>query len=130
MATEEIHLNKRLQDALRVVETDLGEWLIQQIDEKPSHMVMPAIHLTRQECADIFSDVTGRKVEADIPHMVALARKLLREEFLAADIGITGCNIAVAETGTMVILTNEGNARLTTTLPPVHIVLMGKKLQQ
>jgi iron-sulfur cluster protein len=125
MATEEIHLNKRLQDAMRVVETDLGEWIIQQIDEKPSHMVMPAIHLTRQQCAQIFSDVIGNKVEPDIPHMVKLARQILREQFIASHIGITGCNIAVAETGTMVILTNEGNACLTTTLPPVHIVLMG-----
>ncbi|MCP5104551.1 MAG: (Fe-S)-binding protein, partial [bacterium] len=125
MATEEIHLNKRLEDALRVVETDLGEWIIQQIDERPSHMVMPAVHLTRQRCAEIFSNVVGEEVEPDIPHMVKLARKILREEFLKADIGITGCNVAVAETGTMVIFTNEGNARLTTTLPPVHIVVMG-----
>jgi iron-sulfur cluster protein len=125
MATEEIHLNRLLEEALRVVETDLGEWIVQQIDERPSHMVMPAIHLSREECAKIFSDATGSEVEPDIPHMVKLARKLLRREFLAADIGITGCNIAVAETGTMVILTNEGNGRLTATLPPVHIVLMG-----
>lgn len=125
MASEEIHLNKQLEDAIRVVETDLGEWIVQQIDERPSHMVMPAIHLSREECARIFTEVTGNEVEPDIPHMVKLARKLLRKEFLEADIGITGCNIAVAETGTMVILTNEGNGRLTATLPPVHIVLMG-----
>lgn len=125
MASEEIHLNQQLQDALRVVETDLGEWIVQQIDERPSHMVMPAIHLSREECARIFTEVTGSEVEPDIPHMVKLARKLLRREFLEADIGITGCNIAVAETGTMVILTNEGNGRLTATLPPVHVVLMG-----
>ncbi len=125
MATEEIHLNKRLEEALQVVETDLGEWIIQQIDERPSHMVMPAIHLTREKCAEIFSDVTGKEVEPDIPRMVKLAREILRAEFLAADIGISGCNIAVADTGTMVILTNEGNGRLTATLPPVHIVLMG-----
>ncbi len=125
MATEEIHLNHRLKDVLKVVETDLGEWIIQQIDEKPSHMVMPAIHLTKEKCADIFSKAVGEKVQPDIPHMVKLARQILRAEFLAADIGITGCNIAVAETGTMVIFTNEGNGRLTTTLPPVHIVVLG-----
>jgi iron-sulfur cluster protein len=125
MASEEIHLNHRLKDVLKVVETDLGEWIIQQIDETPSHMVMPAIHLSREECAEIFSKVLGTGVEPDIPRMVKLARQILRTEFLAADIGITGCNIAAAETGTMVIFTNEGNGRLTTTLPPVHIVLLG-----
>ena len=125
MTSEEIHLNHHLEDALKVVETDLGEWIIQQIDERPSHMVMPAIHLTREKCAEIFSNVLGTEVEPDIPHMVKLAREILRAEFLKADIGITGCNIAVAETGTMVIFTNEGNGRLTATLPPVHIVLLG-----
>ncbi|UCH97821.1 MAG: LUD domain-containing protein, partial [Candidatus Aminicenantes bacterium] len=125
MATEEIHLNHRLKDVLKVVETDLGEWIVQQIDEPPSHMVMPAIHLTKEKCADIFSKAVGEEVQPDIPHMVKLARKILRAEFLAADIGITGCNIAVAETGTMVIFTNEGNGRLTTSLPPVHIVVLG-----
>jgi iron-sulfur cluster protein len=125
MATEEIHLNYHLKDVLKVVETDLGEWIIQQIDEKPSHMVMPAIHLSKEKCADIFSKAVGKKVQPDIPHMVKLARQILRAEFLAADIGITGCNIAAADTGTMVIFTNEGNGRLTTTLPPVHIVVLG-----
>ena len=125
MATEEIHLNHLLKDVLKIVETDLGEWIIQQIDERPSHMVMPAIHLSKEKCAEIFSGVVGEKVQPDIPYMVKLARQILRAEFLAADIGITGCNIAVAETGTMVIFTNEGNGRLTTTLPPVHIVVLG-----
>jgi iron-sulfur cluster protein len=125
MASEEIHLNENLKDILEVVETDLGEWLIQQIDEQPSHMVMPAIHLTREKCAQIFANKVGRDVPADIPSMVKLARKILRNRFLNADIGISGCNIAAADTGTMVILTNEGNGRLTATLPPVHIVLLG-----
>jgi iron-sulfur cluster protein len=125
MATEEIHLNQRLEDVLDVVETDLGEWIIQQIDQRPSHMVMPAIHLSRETCAEIFSRVTGEDMEPDIPQMVKKARQILRAEFLAADIGITGCNIAAADTGTMVLFTNEGNARLTSTLPSVHIVLLG-----
>jgi iron-sulfur cluster protein len=125
MATEEVRLNHRLRDVLKVVETDLGEWIIQQIDERPSHMVMPAIHLSKEKCAEIFSKVVGEEITPDIPRMVKLARQLLRAEFLAADIGISGCNIAVAETGTMVIFTNEGNGRLTATLPPVHIVLLG-----
>lgn len=125
MASEEIHLNENLKDVMQVVETDLGEWLIQQIEEKPSHIVMPAIHLTKEKCADIFSRVVGYEVKADIPEAVALARRILRKYFLEADIGISGCNIAVAQTGTMVIFTNEGNGRLTSTLPPVHIILVG-----
>jgi iron-sulfur cluster protein len=125
MATEEIHLNQHLEDVLKVVETDLGEWIIQQIGERPSHMVMPAIHLSRDQCAAIFSKVKGYPVEPDIPRMVKLARDILRTEFLKADIGISGCNIAAADTGTMVLFTNEGNGRLTSTLPPVHVVIMG-----
>ena len=125
MASEEIHLNKHLEDELEMIETDLGEWIIQQINERPSHMVMPAIHLSKEKCADIFSDALGHEVAVDIPLMVKLARKNLRQDFLNADIGISGCNIAVAETGTMCIFTNEGNARLSASLPPVHIILLG-----
>lgn len=125
MASEEIHLNHHLEDTMQMVETDLGEWIIQQINEKPSHMVMPAIHLSKEKCAEIFSQALGYEVEPDIPTMVKLARKTLREHFMNADIGLSGCNIAVAETGTMVIFTNEGNARLTATMPPVHVVLVG-----
>ncbi|MCK4764953.1 MAG: lactate utilization protein, partial [Candidatus Aminicenantes bacterium] len=125
MTSEEIELNEGLEDMMAVVETDLGEWIIQQVAEKPSHIVMPAIHLTKEKCAEIFSKAVGYKVEPDIPRMVNLARRILRDHFLKADIGISGCNIAAAQTGTMVIFTNEGNARLTSTLPPVHIVLLG-----
>ncbi|KJS83519.1 MAG: hypothetical protein JM58_12565 [Peptococcaceae bacterium BICA1-8] len=125
MASEEIHLNQHMEDTLQMVETDLGEWIIQQVNEKPSHMVMPAIHLSKEKCAEIFSQALGYKVEADIPNMVKLARKTLREHFMTADIGLSGCNIAVAETGTMCIFTNEGNARLTSSLPPVHVILVG-----
>jgi len=126
MASEEIDLNQFLEEkGLHVVETDLGEWIIQQLGQRPSHMVMPAIHLTRKEVADLFSQRLGETVPPDITHLVKLARQILREEFLAADIGISGANLAVAETGTVIILTNEGNGRLTTTLPPVHVVLVG-----
>lgn len=126
MASEEIHLNKHMADTMEMVETDLGEWIIQQIGEKPSHMVMPAIHLTKERCAEIFSNTLKIDVDpSNIENMVKLARKTLREKFLTADIGISGCNIAVAETGTMCIFTNEGNARLTSTMPPVHVVLVG-----
>lgn len=126
MATEEIHLNATLEQAgIEVRETDLGEWIVQLARQRPSHMVLPAIHLTREDVAELFSRETGRRLEAEIPALVQLAREQLREKFLHAGIGITGANIAVAETGSLVICTNEGNARLVATLPPVHIAVVG-----
>jgi L-lactate dehydrogenase complex protein LldF len=126
MATEEIHLNKFLESqGIRVKETDLGEWIIQLCGQKPSHMVMPAIHMTKEQVAEIFSKEVNERLAADIPALVAVARRELREEFLQADLGISGANLAVAETGTLVILTNEGNARLVTTLPRIHVAVVG-----
>ncbi|WP_078060566.1 LUD domain-containing protein [Desulfotomaculum copahuensis] len=126
MASEEMHLNDYLQEqGLNVAETDLGEWIIQLSCQKPSHMVMPAIHLSKEEVAAIFSKEMGREVEPDIPDMVKLARQELRKKFLAAGMGISGGNIAVAETGTVVMVTNEGNGRLTTSLPPLHVIIVG-----
>lgn len=125
MATEEIELNDHMKGHLEMIETDLGEWILQQIGEKPSHMVMPAIHLTKEKVAQIFTDALGQEVGPDIENMVRLAREELREKFMQADIGISGCNVAVADTGTMCIFTNEGNARLTATLPPVHVIILG-----
>ncbi|MGC8718933.1 MAG: L-lactate dehydrogenase (quinone) large subunit LdhH [Thermodesulforhabdaceae bacterium] len=125
MATEEIHLNKHLQDAgIEVNETDLGEWIIQLAGQRPSHMVLPAIHLTRYEVSDIFTKKVN-PIEPDIKKMVRFARKNLREKFFKADMGITGANIAIAETGSLVIFTNEGNGRLVLTLPGVHIAIVG-----
>jgi len=126
MATEEIHLNQALQaQGIRVKETDLGEWIIQLCGQKPSHMVMPAIHMTKEQVAEIFSKEVNERLAADIPRLVQVARRELREEFLQADMGISGANVAVAETGTLVILTNEGNARLVTTLPRIHVAVVG-----
>ncbi|QEM67382.1 (Fe-S)-binding protein [Geobacter sp. FeAm09] len=126
MATEEIHLNACLEQAgIAVGETDLGEWIIQLAGQKPSHMVMPAIHMTKEEVADLFSKEVDERLESDIPRLVKVARKELRAKFLAADMGISGANIAVAETGSIVLVTNEGNARLVTTLPRVHVALVG-----
>ncbi|GFE62716.1 L-lactate dehydrogenase (quinone) large subunit LdhH [Geobacter sp. AOG2] len=126
MATEEIHLNACLEKAgIAVGETDLGEWIIQLAGQKPSHMVMPAIHMTKEEVADLFSKEVDERLENDIPRLVKVARRELRSKFLAADMGISGANIAVAETGSIVIVTNEGNARLVTTLPKVHVALVG-----
>jgi L-lactate dehydrogenase complex protein LldF len=126
MATEEIHLNEHLaQNGIQAHETDLGEWIIQLAHQKPSHMVMPALHLTKEEVADLLSKETKEKQPADIQHLVKVARTKLREKFFEADMGISGANIAIAETGTVVICTNEGNARLVGTLPKTHLILVG-----
>jgi len=126
MTAEEIHLNRWLETSgLEVTETDLGEWIVQLRKEGPSHMVMPAIHLSRYQVADLFTDVTGTDQDPEIERLVKVARKELREKFVEADMGITGANYAVADTGTLGIATNEGNARLVTTLPKVHVALVG-----
>ncbi len=126
MTAEETLLNHRLEaDGYEVTETDLGEWIIQLRHEGPTHMVMPAIHLSRYQVADLFSDVTGRKQEVDIQKLVKVARRELRLKFAQADMGISGANFALADTGTLGIITNEGNGRLVTTLPRVHVALVG-----
>ena len=126
MATEEIELNEHLEaHHVKVVETDLGEWIVQLAGEKPSHLITPALHKTREEVARLFSKVTGVEVPADIPKLVEVARKALRQSFIDADMGITGANVAIAESGTLVIVSNEGNARLVSTLPPVHVAVLG-----
>ncbi len=125
MVTEEIALNAFLEkDGLEVVETDLGEWIIQLAGDRPSHITAPATHLTKERVAEIISRKLGRTVPADIPEIVRTAREYLRQYFIRADIGISGANLAVAESGTLVIISNEGNARLVTSLPPVHIAIV------
>jgi iron-sulfur cluster protein len=126
MATEEIELNAYLEGSgIEVVETDLGEWIIQLAKEHPSHLIAPAIHMTREQIAALFSRVGGEPLPTDTQALVKFARRRLREKFLAADIGITGANIGIASTGTIAIVTNEGNADMVTTLPPVHIAVLG-----
>ena len=126
MASEEIHLNAALEAAgLHVKETDLGEWIISLAGQKPSHMVMPAIHLNRDQVAHYFSKELGQTIEPDIPFMVQVARQNLRQEFLQADMGISGANFGIAENGAIGLVTNEGNARLATTLPPIHVAIIG-----
>jgi len=128
MVTEEIALNSHLERmGLEVVETDLGEYIIQIRGETPSHIIAPAIHLTKEQIVDDFRRVhneleTDRALESP-ETLVAEAREVLRAKFLAADVGITGANLLVAETGASVIVTNEGNADLVQTLPRVHIVV-------
>ncbi len=126
MASEEIHLNKALEKAgVAALETDLGEWIIQLAGQRPSHMVMPAIHMFKEEVAELFSKVTGREEPAEIEHLVRVAREQLRQGYLDAGMGISGANIAVAETGGIALVTNEGNARLVATLPKIHVALVG-----
>jgi iron-sulfur cluster protein len=126
MTSEEIHLNPYLEKAgIRSLETDLGEWIIQLAGERPSHMVMPAIHKNREEVAELFSRETGLPCPPDIPTLVETARTTLRDGFLTAKIGISGANVAISESGTLGLVTNEGNARLVTTLPETHIALVG-----
>ena len=126
MASEEIHLNHHLeQNGISVSETDLGEWIVQLAGERPSHMVLPAIHMTKEQVAELFSKEVDERLSSDIPKLVKVARNQLRPKFLNADMGITGANIAVADTGSLVLITNEGNARLVTTLPRIHIAIVG-----
>jgi len=126
MATEEIDLNEALEHAgVTPVETDLGEYIIQLAHEKPSHIIAPAIHKTKGQVADLISQVAGERLPADPEALTAAARVLLRQKFLQADMGITGANFAVADTGTVVLVTNEGNGRMVTSLPRIHVALMG-----
>ena len=126
MVSEEINLNQALEaQGFQVVETDLGEYIVQLRGERPAHIITPAIHLRRQEVGNTFQEKLGVPYSEDIPQLVQVARHTLREVFLEADIGISGVNFGVVEDGTLCLLTNEGNGRMVTTLPPIHIALMG-----
>mgnify|MGYP001569077205 FL=1 len=126
MATEEIDLNEALERAgVTPIETDLGEYIIQLAHEKPSHIIAPAIHKTKGQVADLFSRELKERFAADPEVLTAAARKELRQKFLQADMGITGANFAVADTGTVVLVTNEGNGRMVTSLPRIHVAVMG-----
>jgi L-lactate dehydrogenase complex protein LldF len=126
MVSEEIELNRVLEGrGHRVVETDLGEYIVQLRGEKPAHIITPAVHLHREQVGELFTEKLGLPYTDDIPTLTAEARRVLREVFLTADIGISGVNFGVAETGGICIVTNEGNGRMVTTVPRVHIALMG-----
>jgi len=127
MTAEETFLNDHLEKkGYFVTETDLGEWIIQLRKEGPSHMVMPAIHLSRHQVGDLFETVTQKKQDSEnIDKLVKVARKTLRPAYLEADMGISGANFAIAESGALGLVTNEGNMRLVTTLPKVHVALVG-----
>jgi L-lactate dehydrogenase complex protein LldF len=127
MLTEECHLNPYLERfGIEVVDTDLGEWIVQLRKEPPSHIVMPAIHTKREEIGALFHEHIGTKAGATDPqYLTEAARGALRQKFLAAEAGLTGVNFAIAETGGIVVCTNEGNADLGTSLPKLHIACLG-----
>jgi L-lactate dehydrogenase complex protein LldF len=126
MVTEEIGLNAAFQKAgIEVAETDLGEYIIQLADEHPSHIIAPAIHKTRYDIGRLFTDKLKIPYEEDPPTLTRAARKALRTKFLTADMGISGCNLACAETGHIAVVSNEGNIRMSSTLPRIHVAVMG-----
>ena len=128
LTSEEIEVNHPIEEAgLEVIETDLGELIIQKVHEKPFHLVFPAVHKTAVEVAEIFEKETGEGVPHDVDAIMKVVRQYLRPIFLNADIGMTGANVGVAESGAILIETNEGNARLVSSIPDVHICIMGRE---
>ncbi len=126
MVTEECALNDALEAAgIEVVESDLGEYILQLAKEPPSHIVAPVVHKTRDEVSDLFAKMHGTPRKTDIAELTREARERLRRQFLTADMGISGANFIVAETGSTLIVTNEGNGRMATTLPRVHVAITG-----
>jgi L-lactate dehydrogenase complex protein LldG len=126
MTAEEIGLREHLEEAgNEVYETDLGEFIIQKLGQRPMHILSPAIHVPREDVARLFSQITGQKLQPDIDTLVATARELLREKFFKADVGISSANVVSADTGTLFLIENEGNIRLATGAPLVHIALVG-----
>lgn len=126
MVTEEIDLNHALENAgIQVIETDLGEYILQLDQDPPSHVVVPAIHKDRYQIRKVLQEKIGYDGDETPEAMTLFIRKKIREDFLSSEIGITGCNFAVAETGSVCLVTNEGNARMCTTLPKTHIAVMG-----
>jgi len=126
MTSEEIDLREHLEkQGNEVYETDLGEFIIQKLGSRPMHITSPAIHVPKEDVAELFSKITGQTLSTDISSLVATARRLLREKYFAADIGMSGANVVAADTGTLFLIENEGNIRLSTGAPPVHIALVG-----
>jgi len=126
MTTEEIHLNDALENAgIGVFESDLGEYIMQLLKEPPYHFVFPAMHLRREEISELFQKELGSEPTLDPEELTMIARRVMREKYGEADMGISGGNFAIAETGMISITENEGNARLTTALPKIHVAIMG-----
>lgn len=126
MVTEEIHLNEFLeQNEVASLESDLGEYIVQLLGQKPYHIVTPAMHLSKENIADLFHEKFGTPKDATPEQLTMKARELLRDKYLSADVGISGANFLIADTGSISITENEGNARLTTTFPKIHIAIVG-----
>jgi len=126
MTSAEINIDPALEAAgIEVVETDLGEYIIQLAGDKPSHIIAPCIHLDRNQIGELFREKLGIEPTNDPPTLTMAARRALREKLLSAEMGLTGCNLACAETGLISLVSNEGNIRMATTMPPVHVALMG-----
>ncbi len=126
MLSEEMGLNDQLaEQEIEAVETDLGEYILQLAEQTPFHIVAPAIHMSRGDVSDLLHDKLGTPRLDDIDDLAAAARNQLREKFVQADMGITGANFVVAETGTLVLVTNEGNGRMCTSMPRIHVAIMG-----
>src|SRR5215217_41727 len=126
MVTEEIHLNEFLEsNNVESIETDLGEYIVQLLGQRPYHIVTPAMHLSKEDIAKLFHERFGTPLDATPEQLTLKARELLRDKYLQADIGITGANFLLADTGSIAISENEGNARLTTTFPKIHIAVVG-----
>ena len=126
MTTEEIHLNEFLENNnIESLESDLGEYIVQLLDQKPYHIVTPAMHLSKEEIAKLFHEKFGTPIDATPQQLTQKARELLREKYLKADIGISGGNFLIADTGSIALTENEGNARLCTTFPKIHIAIVG-----
>jgi L-lactate dehydrogenase complex protein LldF len=126
MTAEEIHLNDALErNGFEVVESDLGEFIVQLRKEPPYHIVFPAMHLTRQQISDLFHDQLGSEPTNNPEDLTMVARRVMRKKYCEADMGISGANFAIAETGMISITENEGNARLTTSLPKIHVAILG-----
>jgi L-lactate dehydrogenase complex protein LldF len=126
MATEEIGLNHALEQAgIQAIETDLGEYIIQLAGTGPSHIIVPAVHLKKEEVATLFSEKLDIHAPTDPTELARIAREILREKFLHAEMGISGGNFLVAETGTLVMVTNEGNGRMCSTMPDLHVAVVG-----
>ncbi|WP_404364563.1 LutB/LldF family L-lactate oxidation iron-sulfur protein [Marinobacter sp.] len=126
MVSEEMELNHYLEArGIEALESDLGEYLVQMAEETPSHIIMPAIHKNTDEISELLHNQTGTKRSRDVNYLTASAREQLRTKFMQADVGVSGVNFAVAETGTLCLVENEGNGRMTTTVPPCHIAVTG-----
>ncbi|MDB5147624.1 MAG: iron-sulfur cluster-binding protein, partial [Mucilaginibacter sp.] len=126
MVTEEIHLNEFLEsNHIESLETDLGEYIVQLLGQKPYHIVTPAMHLSKEDIAKLFHEKFGTPIDATPEQITLKARELLREKYVRADVGITGANFLLADTGSIAISENEGNARLCTTFPKIHIAIVG-----